>query len=149
MASVPKIVPSVVIKPFAKTASSANVTGGRLATGARNVASVSGPAVEEISPEGGISRDESNILFQDYARPVERENKDPTRHSPATQDVGFVVAAAFQVQELGGMVQFGASAPGSGVAPDRFARAVESYRLVQDAADEPESPVGGSLSLKL
>ncbi len=149
MASVPKIAPSVVIKPIARTASSANVTGGRLATGSRNVASVGGPAVEEISPEGGIFREESNVLFQDYARPVGPKTEDPPRHSPVGQGVGFGVAVAFQVQELGGTVQFGASAPGSGAAPERFARAVESYRLVQDATDGPELPVGGSLSLKL
>lgn len=145
MASVPKIVPSVVTKPVAKTASLANVTGGRLATGARNVASVGGPAVEEISPKGGISRDQSNVLFQDYARPFERQTEDPPGDSPAAQGVGFGVAAAFQVQELEGRELEATAADGS-PAPDRFARAVESYRRVQDAA---ESPPSGSLRLML
>ena len=149
MASVPKIVPSVVTKPVAKMASSANVTGGRLATGARNVASVGGPAVEEISAKADISRDDSGILFQDYARPPDHKIEVPARGSPAMQGVGFGVVVAFQVQELEETAADGVPAPGLRATPDRFAAAVESYRTVQEAADEPESPVGGNLSLKL
>ena len=149
MASVPKIVPSVVTKPVAKTASPASVTGGRLATGARNVASVGGPAVEEISAKAGISRDDSGILFQDYARPPDHKIEDTAPDSSSTQGAGFGVVVAFQAQESEEAAPDGATAPGLGATPERFAAAVESYRTVQEAADEPELPVGGSLSLKL
>ena len=153
MASVPKIVPAVVTKPVAKpvskTASPVSVTGGRLATGARNVASVGGPAVEEISAKAGLSRDDSSILFQDYARPPDHKFEDPVLGSQAMQGVGFGVGAAFQVQESEETAADGAPAPGRGATPQRFAIAVESYRTVQDAADEPELQRGGSLSLNL
>ncbi len=149
MAPVPTIVPSVVTKPVAKAAPPASVTGGRLATGARNVASVGGPAVEEISAKAGISRDDSGILFQDYARPPDHKIEDPARGSPAMQGVGFGVVVAFQAQEAEETAPDGAPAPGLRATADRFAAAVESYRTVQEATDEPESPVGGSLSLKL
>lgn len=124
-----------------------NVAGGRVATGARNVAPVQPGPVEETGASGGISYEESGLLFHDHARGGTAEAAPVTEAPPETGSEGLLLDSVFQVKESLGDRR----SPGAG---ERLGKAtvrgaIRSYAQTQETVRAGENAVGEKLSIKL
>ncbi len=149
MAQVPKIIPSAVVRVAPKPAPTPAVTGGRVASGALNVAAVGGPAVEEIAAQGGIAYEEAGVLFRDYATLPESEKAAEPVENSGLGGLTLNLGSLFHIQELADRADQGREGPGFEEISRRAAKASEAYREIQEITGAPTDPVGGNLSLQL
>jgi len=134
------------------TTSATTVAGGRLAAGARNVATADRAPVEAINPRMGTLLDDGAFLFHAYQRndpPPERDDR------PDGRGIGLVRStsqafAAFLEFEGGGESTGESSGRGGAVASSRsLARAISAYETNARVISGTDVPCGASLSINL
>jgi len=139
----------VVAKVAPKPAPAPAVAGGRVASGARNVAAVGGQAVEEIGAQGGFTYEEAGVLFRDYAVLKASEISAELFESSELFGPSLDLGSVFQILELVDQADHVPQDPGIQDISRQAAAATEAYRGTQEITEAPTDPVGGNLSLRL
>lgn len=127
----------------------ASVSGGRQATGARNIASVDRAQIEEISPKAGVSPDEAKFTFQDYGRSPDRRERLPAPRSTVFDTPSQAFATVFEMFREGD----GGGTDGEATTASTFgallARAVGTYENNVRIVEGTYNTRGASLNMNL
>lgn len=134
------------------TSSTTTLVGGRLAAGARNVATVERAPVEALNPKLGTLLDDGAFLFHAYQRndpPPERDDRPDGRGLGLVRSSSQAFAAFLEFD--GGGEPGGESSRHGGTAPfsGTLSRAISTYEANARVISGTAVPCGASLSINL
>jgi len=124
--------------------------GGRQPAGMRSVATVESAPIEAMSPQAGVSYDDSNFLFQDYGqgRRSQDRHRGPVRNllTRGVNATSQTFAAIFEVSQG---TNSGGTGGGSGaaIAAGLMSRAINIYESNAKVLAGTEAVRGSTISV--
>ena len=136
-----------------KSASTGMLTplpGGRQPAGMRSIATVESAPIEAVSPQAGVSYDDSHFLFQDYSqgRRSQDRHRGPVRN-PLTQGVNATSQTFAAIFELNQGTNSSGAGGGSGAAfaAGLLSKAINIYESNAKVIAGTEAVRGSTISI--